>query len=330
MAASMRAGNLGVRRPAYPAVERRSSLNCRADPANVPVSRPKSDAGVSNGTKLVAFRPLYRVTAVNRLTRTPHSGYHFDGSSSRFFDGIHPCKDSFAWMYSVEDPGSFDRTTGGLEGIGPKFPGVDAQVMGANDCQYDKDGQTFWGSSVIQPYMGDVEIFEEEEPLAEYVPPPQIPVEDVEIRNNVEEVMYTLLECIPGPMNALLHDDKKWGALIRMFSETVQVQDPLICVKGLNSLEKLLKGLCHAGITVNLHDVYYENIAAEKCKRWVYAIWTAQNHEFKLSGESRYEVNKEGKVKSVSSVWYKLRGEDDTQLAALKLWLADLYSRSGL
>ncbi|KAL3689831.1 hypothetical protein R1sor_016140 [Riccia sorocarpa] len=157
MAASMPAMNLGIRRPAYPAVGRRSSLNCRAEAENVPVSSSKSDAGVSNGTKLGASPPFYTVTPVDRPTRTPHSGYHFDGSSRRFFEGwyfkvsIPEVKDGFAWMYSVEDPGSYDRTTGGLEGVvsGPKFPGVGAQVMGANDgylFQYDKDVQTFWGS----------------------------------------------------------------------------------------------------------------------------------------------------------------------------------------
>ncbi|KAL2644133.1 hypothetical protein R1flu_011720 [Riccia fluitans] len=197
--------------------------------------------------------------------------------------------------------------------------------------------------SVVQPYMGDVEMLEEEELPAEYVPPPPISVEDVEMRNSVEEVMYMLLECIPGPMNALLHDQEKWDTLVRMFSVTVEVQDPLLCVKGLNSFERLLKVLCHSGIAVKLHDVYYESLAADKIKRWVYAVWTAtltnevadnledsRNHNFKLSGESRFEVNKEGKVTSVSSRWYKLTEEDCVELADSKLWLADLYSKSGL
>ncbi|KAL2631964.1 hypothetical protein R1flu_016650 [Riccia fluitans] len=159
MAASSPALNLVVSRRSAPLAvgRKRSALICRADAENVPGSNPKVDPGAPKGVKLAASPPVYTVTALDRPTRTPHSGYHFDGSSRRFFEGwyfkvsIPEVKDSFAWMYSAEDPGSCDSATGGLDSIvsGPKFPGIGAQVMGANDqylFQFDRDVKTFWGS----------------------------------------------------------------------------------------------------------------------------------------------------------------------------------------
>ncbi|KAJ7518814.1 hypothetical protein O6H91_20G009500 [Diphasiastrum complanatum] len=91
-----------------------------------------------------------------RATRTPHSGYHFDGSSRRFMEGwyfkvsIPNEKQSFAWMYSVEDPGT-SKSHGKFEEVlrGPRFPGVGAQVLGADDeylWQNDDSVKRFWGS----------------------------------------------------------------------------------------------------------------------------------------------------------------------------------------
>jgi len=42
-------------------------------------------------------------------TQTPHSGYHWDGSSRRFFEGWVPrdfarVRSDLAFMYSIEDP----------------------------------------------------------------------------------------------------------------------------------------------------------------------------------------------------------------------------------
>ncbi|KAI5073573.1 hypothetical protein GOP47_0011586 [Adiantum capillus-veneris] len=91
-----------------------------------------------------------------RPARTPHSGYHFDGSKRRFFEGwyfkvsIPEEKQSFAFMYSAEDP-AFTGSINQFEQLldGPRFPGVGAQVMGADDgylCQYSQDTGSFWGS----------------------------------------------------------------------------------------------------------------------------------------------------------------------------------------
>lgn len=77
-------------------------------------------------------------------TQTPHSGYHWDGSSRRFFEGWYyrvtmpDCGQTFAFMYSIEDP------------IGNKpYSGGAAQVLGANDeylCRTFPDVNKFWGS----------------------------------------------------------------------------------------------------------------------------------------------------------------------------------------
>lgn len=100
---------------------------------------------------------VYTPTPSKRDTRTPHSGYHFDGTSRRFFEGwyfkvsIPEEKQSFAWMYSVEDPGA--ATGAGIPFgnllQGAMFPGVGAQIMGADDkylWQFDENVTPFWGS----------------------------------------------------------------------------------------------------------------------------------------------------------------------------------------
>lgn len=88
--------------------------------------------------------------------RTPHSGYHFDGSKRRFFEGwylrltLPKEKTSFAFIYSVEDPafnGSFSESD--QREYGPRFPGVGAQVMeGENNYlfQHSQETSSFWAS----------------------------------------------------------------------------------------------------------------------------------------------------------------------------------------
>lgn len=81
------------------------------------------------------------------LCATPHSGYHDDGKPWRFFEGWYfrvtlpvcsgaEATDSFAFMYSVEEPG--------LKGA---RAGVGAQVMGPSDgylVQHARATQPFW------------------------------------------------------------------------------------------------------------------------------------------------------------------------------------------
>ncbi|MBD6614539.1 tocopherol cyclase [Komarekiella sp. 'clone 1'] len=77
-------------------------------------------------------------------TQTPHSGYHWDNSSRRFFEGwyyrvtLPEIGQTFAFMYSIEDP------------IGGKlYSGGAAQILGPDD-QYlwrtFPDVTKFWGS----------------------------------------------------------------------------------------------------------------------------------------------------------------------------------------
>ncbi|KAL6747380.1 tocopherol cyclase-domain-containing protein [Haematococcus lacustris] len=82
-------------------------------------------------------------TAAASVT-TPHSGYHYDGSPRRFFEGwywkvaLPEEGDAFALIYSVEDPG----------GSGP-HAGVGVQVMGPGDgycCQFSRRTDGFWAS----------------------------------------------------------------------------------------------------------------------------------------------------------------------------------------
>ncbi|CAK9217940.1 unnamed protein product [Sphagnum jensenii] len=119
-------------------------------------STPEGDA-LLNRVKARTFgAPSYKPITLNRDTRTPHSGYHFDGTSRRFFEGwyfkvsLPEQKQSFAWMYSIEDPGVAPSAFGlGNLFESPVFPGVGAQIMGADDTyllQYDKSIKPFWGN----------------------------------------------------------------------------------------------------------------------------------------------------------------------------------------
>eukprot|EP00884_Botryococcus_braunii_P021088 jgi/Botrbrau1/7663/Bobra.0159s0105.1 len=91
--------------------------------------------------------PLSGDTIAGKATssvRTPHSGYHFDGRKSRFFEGwyfkvtLPRSGDAFALIYAIEDPG------------GGAFPGTSAQIMGPRDSyllQFSKDTNIFWGNT---------------------------------------------------------------------------------------------------------------------------------------------------------------------------------------
>jgi tocopherol cyclase len=79
---------------------------------------------------------------VNPL-QTPHSGYHWDGSSRRFFEGWYyrvtlPDRgQTFAFMYSIEDPS------------GGTYSGGAAQILGTDDqylCRTFPDVKQFWAS----------------------------------------------------------------------------------------------------------------------------------------------------------------------------------------
>lgn len=147
------------------AVQSRGSLfPVRADASGVkdPVtgtSTPEGDALIDRvKSRTVKKAPaIYTRTPSKRDTRTPHSGYHFDGTSRRFFEGwyfkvsIPEEKQSFAWMYSVEDPGAATVNSLPFGNLfqGNTFPGVGAQIMGADDkylFQFDEIVTPFWGS----------------------------------------------------------------------------------------------------------------------------------------------------------------------------------------
>jgi tocopherol cyclase len=74
--------------------------------------------------------------------QTPHSGYHWNGSDRRFFEGwyfrvtLPDCGQTFAFMYSIEDPQGHQPHSGGA-----------AQILGANDeylCRAFPDVSQFW------------------------------------------------------------------------------------------------------------------------------------------------------------------------------------------
>ncbi|HEY9883963.1 MAG TPA: tocopherol cyclase family protein, partial [Thermosynechococcaceae cyanobacterium] len=74
--------------------------------------------------------------------QTPHSGYHWDGSDRRFFEGwyyrvtLPDSRQTFAFMYSIEDPINGKPHSGGA-----------AQILGPHDeylCRTFPNVHTFW------------------------------------------------------------------------------------------------------------------------------------------------------------------------------------------
>ncbi|MEA5450293.1 tocopherol cyclase family protein [Leptolyngbya sp. CCNP1308] len=74
--------------------------------------------------------------------QTPHSGYHWDGKDHRFFEGwyfrltLPETRQTFAFMYSIEDPVGGQPHSGGT-----------AQILGPKDgyfCRTFPDPQKFW------------------------------------------------------------------------------------------------------------------------------------------------------------------------------------------
>ncbi|CAL5022632.1 unnamed protein product [Urochloa decumbens] len=113
-------------------------------------------ASSSSSSPAAAAAPVYAPTPQDRPLRTPHSGYHYDGTARPFFEGwyfkvaIPECRQSFCFMYSVENPlfregmSNFDKLV-----HGPRFTGVGAQILGADDkyiCQFSEKSNNFWGS----------------------------------------------------------------------------------------------------------------------------------------------------------------------------------------
>jgi len=92
--------------------------------------------------------------------------YHFDGSSREFFEGwyfkvsIPEVKQSFAWMYVSENPGTAaasSKREGGARG-----PSSAAQIMGANDEYLYQDQpsvKSFWGRKCILLLYCNLESF---------------------------------------------------------------------------------------------------------------------------------------------------------------------------
>ncbi|XP_062218839.1 probable tocopherol cyclase, chloroplastic [Phragmites australis] len=118
--------------------------------------RAAASSTSSSAVVAAAAAPVYAPTPRDRPLRTPHSGYHFDGTPRPFFEGwyfkvaIPECRQSFCFMYSVENP-LFRHGMSDLDQLvhGQRFTGVGAQILGADDkyiCQFTEKSNNFWGS----------------------------------------------------------------------------------------------------------------------------------------------------------------------------------------
>ncbi|KAG6409599.1 hypothetical protein SASPL_127639 [Salvia splendens] len=118
-----------------------------------------------NGDVVVIAEPIYERTPRNRPLRTRSQRtvveeqrvgmFHFDGTARKFFEGwyfkvsIPECRQSFCFMYSLENP-AFSKKLSRLEEAqyGPRSTGIGAQILGADDkfiCQFSEESKNFWG-----------------------------------------------------------------------------------------------------------------------------------------------------------------------------------------
>ncbi len=88
---------------------------------------------------------MVNVSGSTQPLQTPHSGYHWDSSDRRFFEGwyyrvtLSDIGQTFAFMYSIEDPQGGTATSGGA-----------AQILGPDDeylCRTFPDVSQFWAWS---------------------------------------------------------------------------------------------------------------------------------------------------------------------------------------
>ena len=125
-------------------------------------------------------------------TQTPHSGYHWDGAPRRFFEGwyyrvtLPAQKQTFAFMYSIEDPiGDRQHSGGGAQILGPNdeylvrtFPNVNQFWASRDVLALGHWGKTDLGSRFLEPRLSEPRLSEPRlleprflEPKPRYLPP---------------------------------------------------------------------------------------------------------------------------------------------------------------
>ncbi|CAK9231052.1 unnamed protein product [Sphagnum troendelagicum] len=136
------------------------------------------------------------------------------------------------------------------------------------------------------PYLGDVESSEKDEDPPLYVPPPPISLEDMDMQSKVEMLLYTMKDLLPG-----LLDSTKVEAARSLLSSSVEIQNPLVCYQGIDRLDALLRVLCEAQVSIDLHDIYYENLMMHPNKRWLYVVWTMNISEGSQQSTKKFGVH---------------------------------------
>lgn len=103
---------------------------------------------------MIAMFDLKPITALS----TPHNGYHWEGGDRRFFEGwyyrvtLPEPRQTFAFMYSIEDPSGGQPHSGGA-----------AQILGPDDqylCRTFPDVNKFWASTdtLALGHWGDTDL----------------------------------------------------------------------------------------------------------------------------------------------------------------------------
>jgi tocopherol cyclase len=117
---------------------------------------------------------MFTNTAPDRSSslQTPHSGYHWDGYSQSFFEGwylrltLPEISETFAFMYSIENPGGGTAASGTAQILGPEEQYGYQTFPSAIGFWASKDnlGLGHWGTHdlVITPQLLSIEDFEQQ------------------------------------------------------------------------------------------------------------------------------------------------------------------------
>eukprot|EP00899_Mesostigma_viride_P022176 jgi/Mesvir1/3142/Mv16312-RA.3 len=123
-------------------------------------------------------------------------------------------------------------------------------------------------------YMEDIERIEEDDDILEVVPPPPLPEAEVRFREDVERLLYSLKDSLPGPLHVSAGGDDVDVFKLGLFRDDVKYQDPLVSLTSAASYQQYLAALGAAGARMDLDTIYYTRQVAFPDTRWVHTSWT--------------------------------------------------------
>jgi hypothetical protein len=77
----------------------------------------------------------------------------------------------------------------------------------------------------------------------------------------------------------------------RQLECSVLMASEVLLVVCYDRLDALLRVLCEAQVSIDLHDIYYENLMMHPSKRWLYVVWTMNVSEGSQQSTKKFGVH---------------------------------------